>query len=335
MVSAGRVTARDVAARAGVAASTVSRAFSSPGRINETTRQQIMDAARELGYSAAPRTAQRRGLVALLVPDVTNPFYFDIIRSTQEQLRGAGYMQLLIDTSESGRTESETLENLTSVVDGVILSATRLDSEALRAAASRLPLTVINRRHDDIPGVLIDIRTGLAQAIDHLKALGHRKVAFISGPPESWQNRWRWKEFEERILAQDMVPILVGPHPPTRAGGASAADAVMVTDATACVAFNDLLAIGMLQRLRRRGVAVPSDLSVIGCDDIFGADFCDPPLTTIAGDTQQAGRVAAIRLVAALNGERSVGNATTIIPTHLLVRESTGPVPRAKLNDES
>jgi LacI family transcriptional regulator len=93
------------------------------------------------------------------------------------------------------------------------------------------------------------------------------------------------------------------------------------------VAYNDLLAIGMLQRLRRRGISVPSDLSVVGCDDIFGADFCDPPLTTIAGDTEQAGRVAATRLLAALNGERTMGNATSLIPTHLLIRDSTGPAP--------
>lgn len=327
MAGTTRVTARDVAARAGVAASTVSRAINNPSRINEVTRQRIMDAARELGFTALPRAVQRRGLVALLVPDVTNPFYFDIIRSTQEQLRNAGYMQLLLDTGESGRTEAETLENLEGVVDGAILSATRLDQAALLAASEQLPLVVINRRHEDIPGVLIDIRAGLTQAIDHLKALGHRTIAFISGPPESWQNRWRWKEFEDQVLAQGLHPILVGPYAPTRTGGIAAADALLVSEATACVAFNDMLAIGILERLRRRGVSVPGDVSVVGCDDIFGADFCDPPLTTIAGDTQQAGRVAAIRLLAALAGERAVGNATTLIPTHLLVRESTGPAP--------
>jgi DNA-binding LacI/PurR family transcriptional regulator len=322
-----RVTARDVAQRAGVAASTVSRALNTPGRINEQTRQRILDAARELGYApAAPRSAERKGLVALLVPDVTNPFYFDIIRSTQEQLRTAGFLQLLIDTSESGTTEAETLAQLAGVVDGVILSATRLDAPALREATVRLPLTVINRQHEDIPSVLIDIRTGLIQAIDHLKALGHRTIAFIAGPPGSWQNRWRWKEFEEQVLAQELRPALVGPYAPTRAGGAAAADALVLTDATACVAFNDLLAIGMLQRLRQRGIRVPEDISVVGCDDIFGADFSAPPLTTIAGDTEQAGRLAASRLISTLNGE-APRNGTTLIPTHLLVRESTGPVP--------
>lgn len=321
-----RVTAKDVAERAGVAASTVSRAMNSPGRINEQTRNRILEAARELGYSAGPRMSERKGLVALLVPDVTNPFYFDIIRSTQEQLRTGGFMQLLIDTGESGRTEAETLSQLEGVVDGVILSATRLDAIALREAATRIPLTVINRRHEDIPGVLIDIRTGLTQAIDHLKALGHQTIAFISGPPESWQNRWRWKEFEEQAHQQSLTPVLVGPYPPTRTGGLAAADALVVTGATACVAFNDLLAIGVLQRLRQRGIQVPTDMSVVGCDDIFGADFSAPPLTTIAGNTEQAGRLAASRLIAALNGDQP-GVGTTLIPTHLLVRESTGPAP--------
>ncbi|KTR95339.1 LacI family transcriptional regulator [Microbacterium testaceum] len=323
----GKVTARDVAQRAGVATSTVSRALNKPDRINAQTRERILDAARELGYVAARPT--RRGLVALLVPDVTNPFYFDIIRSTQEQLRAAGFLQLLIDTGESGRTESDTLEQLSGLVDGAILSATRLDSAALVEAAGHLPVAVINRQHDQIPGVLIDIRVGLRQAIDHLKALGHETVAFVSGPPDSWQNRWRWHEFEEQVQEQGMTAVLVGPHPPTREGGAAAADALVVTQATACVAFNDLLAIGMLQRLSRRGVEVPRDLSIVGCDDIFGADFCNPPLTTIAGDTEQAGRIAASRLVTVLNAEQLPATRTTLIPTHLLVRESTGPAPRS------
>ena len=323
-----RVTAKDVADRAGVAASTVSRALNSPGRINEHTRQRILDAARELGYRAGARMAERKGLVALLVPDVTNPFFFDIIRSTQEQLRIAGFMQLLIDTGESGRNEAETLAQLEGVVDGVILTATRLETPVLLEAAARLPLTIINRRHEDIPSVLIDIRTGVMQAVDHLKALGHQVIAFVSGPPESWQNRWRWKEFEDQVSAQSMTSLLVGPYPPTRAGGAAAADALMVTTATACVAYNDLLAIGVLQRLRQRGVNVPGDISVVGCDDIFGADFSAPPLTTIAGDTEQAGRLAASKLIATLNGEPP-RLGTTLIPTHLLVRESTGPAPES------
>ena len=151
--------------------------------------------------------------------------------------------------------------------------------------------------------MLIDIRTGLTQAVEHLKALGHETIALVSGPPGSWQNRWRWNEFEEQVRLQSLTPILLGPYTPTRASGMVAGDALLVTGATACVAFNDLLAIGVLQRLRQRGVRVPDDMSVVGCDDIFGADFSAPPLTTIAGDTEHAGRLAASRLIAILNGE--------------------------------
>ena len=99
------------------------------------------------------------------------------------------------------------------------------------------------------------------------------------------------------------------------------------TGATACIVFNDLLAIGMLSRLRERGVAVPDDISIVGCDDIFGADFCHPPLTTLTAPIEQAGRVAVSMLLSRLNGEAGT-RQSVVLPTHLQVRESTGPVPR-------
>jgi DNA-binding LacI/PurR family transcriptional regulator len=128
------------------------------------------------------------------------------------------------------------------------------------------------------------------------------------------------------VTGSALESVLVGPHTPTRTGGVAAADALVVTGASACVALNDLLAIGILQRLRQRGVRVPDDVSVVGCDDIFGADFSVPPLTTIAGDTEQAGRVAASRLIATLNGEPARAG-TTLLPSQLLVRESTALAP--------
>ena len=260
------------------------------------------------------------------MPDVTNPFYFDIIRSTQEQLRTAGFMQLLIDTGESDSTEAETLAQLEGIVDGVILSATRLDAPALHEATARLPLTVINRRarrhperahrHPDRSDPGRRSPEGPRARDDRLHRPDHPGPGRTGGAGRSSRNR---------SALQSLTPILVGPYAPTRTGGVAAADALLVTGATACVAFNDLLAIGVLQRLRQRGVRVPEDMSVVGCDDIFGADFTAPPLTTIAGDTEQAGRLAASRLIAILNGEPPRAG-TTLIPTHLLVRESTGPV---------
>jgi LacI family transcriptional regulator len=102
---------------------------------------------------------------------------------------------------------------------------------------------------------------------------------------------------------------------------------VLNTGATACVAFNDLLAIGMLGRFAERGVSVPGDISVVGCDDIFGADFCNPPLTTITAPIEQAGRVAVSILLAQLNGTGAAGRHAATLPTHLTIRESSGPAP--------
>lgn len=323
-----RVTIREVAIHAGVATSTVSRALTQPERIAADTRERVIRAANELGYTARPTVGRpRRGVVALLVPDVANPFYFDIIRGTQGQLQAAGYLQLLVDTGESAETERLQVERLTPIVDGIILTATRMSSAALVDLAGELPLTAINRVSDDVPGVILDTRVGLQQALDHLRSLNHTHVAFVAGPSESWQNWWRWREFESLAAARHMTAHLLGPYPPRQQFGAVAADALLMTAATACVAFNDLLAIGILQRLERRGVAVPDRMSVIGCDDIFGADFCTPPLTTISGDAELAGRIATSKLLARLAGDTHAPQTVTSLPTHLLVRGSTGPAP--------
>jgi LacI family transcriptional regulator len=118
----------------------------------------------------------------------------------------------------------------------------------------------------------------------------------------------------------------LGPFAPKKTSGAAAADAVLNSGVTAAIAFNDLLAIGMLMRLRERGVRVPDDLSIVGCDDIFGADFCNPPLTTLTAPIEQAGRVAVSMLLSHLDSTAVTGiRQSTTLPTHLTVRASTGP----------
>jgi LacI family transcriptional regulator len=120
----------------------------------------------------------------------------------------------------------------------------------------------------------------------------------------------------------------LGPFAPKTQSGAAAADAAVHSGVTACIAFNDLIAIGMLQRLRERGIRVPEDMSIVGCDDIFGADFCNPPLTTMASPIEQAGRVAVSMLLAQLNPLAGGGaRSRSVMPTHLTVRGSTGLAP--------
>jgi len=327
-------TIHDVAALSGVAASTVSRALSTPGRVNFRTRARIEAAATELRYvpnaQAKALSSGQTKAVAVLVADITNPFFFDIIRGTQLQLKAAGYTQLLVDTEESDEVEINTVGQLRQTADGIIMTAPRLDDDALATAAVSMPIVAINR---DIPGVasvMLDTPTATNQALDHLISLGHTHVAYLSGPDTSSSSQHRWAALAAAAEERRVTVVRLGPFAPRTYSGAAAADALVHSGATAGIAFNDLIAIGMLQRLRERGVRVPEDVSIVGCDDIFGADFCSPPLTTVTAPMEQAGRVAVTMLLGQINPGFGVPpRSQAVLPTHLTIRGSTGPAPAA------
>ncbi|WP_258546270.1 LacI family DNA-binding transcriptional regulator, partial [Microbacterium sp. H6] len=182
-----RPTLADVADAAGVAISTASRALAVPGRGNPDTRERIIRIAKDLGYtpvtaSNASATPSTR-MVAVLVSDVTNPFYFGIIRGTQQALRVAGYSQILVHTEESPEMEESTLEELRSSYDGAILTASRLSDERLAELSAELPLVALNRAVPGVPSVFIDTPLGFDQAVEHLASLGHRRICYVAGPP--------------------------------------------------------------------------------------------------------------------------------------------------------
>ena len=327
-------TIHDIAALCGVAASTVSRALSTPDRVNIRTRQRIEAAAAQLHYipnsQAKALSSGRTGAVGVLVPDITNPFYFDLIRGTQLQLKAAGYTQLLVDTEESDEVEASTLDQLRKSADGIIVAASRLSDEALLAAAAKMPLVTINRDVPGVPAVIIDTPSATSQALDHLVSLGHTRIAYMAGPLTSQSSTRRWTTLSEAAEERGVEVRRLGPFAPKTQSGAAAADAAVHSGVTACIAFNDLIAIGMLQRLRERGIRVPEDMSIVGCDDIFGADFCNPPLSTMASPIEQAGRVAVSMLLARLNPLAAGGGtrSRSVMPTHLTVRGSTGQARR-------
>ncbi|MCU1439161.1 MAG: LacI family transcriptional regulator [Rhodoglobus sp.] len=333
---ASKVTISDVAKSVGVATSTVSRALTQPGRVSESMKARVVAAAAELGYRPNPQarslTSGRTHSIALLVPDVTNPFYFGLIRGTQAQAKAHGYRHILVDTEESAEVEATALLEVSASVDGVVIAASRLSDSALAAAAKQTPLVVINREIDQVPCVIIDTATGMIQALDHLASLGHSEIAYLSGPASSWSNRKRWRALQQAARSLGVTCHQVGPFAPTMQSGAAAADAAVRYGVTACLFFNDLLAIGALKRFAERGIRVPQDMSVVGCDDIFGADFCNPPLTTLTAPIEQAGRVATDMLVSALHNSNTavpVPRQREKLPTHLTIRSSTGDRPAA------
>lgn len=312
-----------VAERAGVATSTVSRALTNPDRVSAEMRRHVEEVARELGYIAPRRTRTRA--VAVLVADIGNPFYFDVIRGTNRQLRAADYTQILLDTEESTDLEADLVERMRPGIDGVILAASRQSDRAITALAHTLPLVVINRHIAGVPTVVMDTGSGMTQALEHLVSLGHRDIVYLEGPTRSWANAARWKTLTVAADTHGITLRKLGPFSPARESGPVAADALVNSGATAAIAFNDLLAIGVIERLIERGIPVPGQLSVVGCDDIFGADLTSPSLTTVTTPIEQAGRAAVNLLLAAIESRPGAGRDAVLLPTHLTVRDSTGP----------
>ncbi|WP_028661276.1 LacI family DNA-binding transcriptional regulator [Nocardioides insulae] len=326
MGSVPEPTIYDVATRAGVAASTVSRAFGVPGRVSERTRQKVVAAAEELGYVPNPHAralqSGKHATIALMLADITNPYFFELIRGAEQRARVAGNTLVIVNAEESRRIEFEQIQGLTGAVDGFILAASRLSDDELRALAGKHRLVLLDRELPPIPSVVRDMRGGCRQILEHLSSLGHREVAYCSGPPTSWMSAERWAALSGGAEEHGLTLRRVGPYAPTVANGAVAADGALRAGVTAVVAHNDLLAIGIVRRLRDRGVAVPEDVSVVGFDDIFAAELLEPPLTTLGAPGAQAGRLA-VELLLDPPGRHHP--AQLRLPSDLVIRRSSGP----------
>jgi len=328
-------TIYDVAAAAGVAPSTVSRAFSRPGRVNAETAARIRRVAEEMGYRANPLAralpSGRTSMLALVVSDVTNPFYFQIIRGAEEAAAVADYTLLVADVLESAAVERKALDRALPLVEGVVLGTSRMSDSAIRMIAKQRPTVVLNRVITGIPSVITDNARGVHRAMEHLGELGHRSVAYVAGPEASWADGIRWRSVREAALGLEFKVQRHGPYAPTLLGGEEAAAAVAAGRATAVVAYNDLMAIGLMRRLAQIGVGVPRDLSVLGFDNIFGAEICTPSLTTVAAPLAALGQYAVRTL---LNDDPAARNRAAQhpvrLPAQLVVRGSTGPVARRR-----
>lgn len=328
----GSPTIYDVARMAGVATSTVSRAFNSPSRVSKATRDRVLDAARELGYVPNPHaralTSAQTQTIAMVVSDITNPHFFELIRGAEMRAKAAAYTLVLVNAEESARIEVEQVARVARSVDGFLLAASRQSDDGLRELAATRPVVLINRRVRGIAGVLLEHTHGCRQVVDHLASLGHRSVVYLAGPSTSWMAASRWAAIHAAATEFGMSVTRAGPYTPTVANGGAAADAAIRAGATAIIAHNDLLAIGVLRRLADRSVRVPQDVSVVGFDNIFAADLCTPALTTLGGPHEMAGRAAVEILLEAVvspGGHRSVPQV--VLPSELVMRASTGLAP--------
>jgi DNA-binding LacI/PurR family transcriptional regulator len=168
----------------------------------------------------------------------------------------------------------------------------------------------------------MDSADGVRQAVEHLGALGHRRVAHLAGPATSWAGKERLRGLRAAAPANDVEAVELGPFPPTFQGGVQAADLALARGVTAVLAFNDLMALGVLSRLAARGVAVPRDMSVVGFDDIEMSGMTPEPLTTVRMPMEAAGRAAVDML---LDEQRTDSELQRWLPTQLIVRSTTTP----------
>ncbi|HTG37312.1 LacI family DNA-binding transcriptional regulator [Sphingomonas sp.] len=329
-----------VAEAAGVSTATVSRVLSQPERVAAETRDRVLEVVRALGYSpnVAARSLRtlRAAKILLTVPDISNPFFASVIRGAEEAARDAGYAVVLGDTRHDPDVEDQYADMLSRrEVDGLIFLGHRLPASVMplieRLGASAPVVNGCEYSAElPVPSVHIDNAAAAGDAIDHLIALGHRRIGVITGPAISPISRDRLAGAERAAARHGLssaLDLCVGDY-----SARSAFDhtrELLARGVTAMFCFNDEMAMGAISAIGRAGLSCPGDVSVVGFDDLPLAPFFQPALTTIAQPKGQIGRRAVDLLVGILRGTPEPVERVTL-RHQLIVRGSTAPVGGAR-----
>jgi DNA-binding LacI/PurR family transcriptional regulator len=333
------ITIADIAQVAGTSTATVSRALSDPDKVNAGTRTRIQQIAEELGYTPNRATRShgagtRTGLIGLIVPDMANPFFPPIIKAIQARAIGKQYCVLLADTDEHAVDEIDRARTMSQHVDGLILVSPRAEDGQLYELCGLRPTVLINRTSPNASSILLEDAAGINSAIEHLAALGHNRVCYLSGPNRSWSNNQRRKAIEQACSQHDLDLVEYGPFEPQIRAGIAAADLVAGSGIHAVVAYDDMIALGVMTRLSELGLKVGRDVSVIGIDDSPLSALAYPGLTSIHVPGAQAGSTAVdtlLDLIGAAPGTSNVDAQVIRLENQLVVRASTGHAPSGTL----
>ncbi|WP_042408437.1 LacI family DNA-binding transcriptional regulator [Streptacidiphilus carbonis] len=334
-----RPTLDDVARAAGVHKATASRALNPETRnqVKFETAHRITVAARRLGY--VPNTlarglrTSRSTAVGVLVPDLTNPLFPPIVRGIQDRLDSHGYTALLVNTdNDEERERAQFAELAARRVDGFIVATARRDHPLLAEAVGRGTALVTVNRTVELPGtpaVVGDDADGVAQAVAHLRGLGHTRIAHLAGPQSVSTGAVRLRAFRQAAgRARDAVVECAAY---TEQAGRAGARRLLLAhpSTTAVLAGNDLIALGALAELAAQGRSCPDDISVVGFNDMPFADRFRPPLTTVRVPHHEMGVQAAELLLELLTRPQPVAR-TVVLPARLVVRGSTAPPPASR-----
>ena len=348
--SAPNPTIRDVAREAGVSTATVSRVISGLVGARPQTRARVLAAAETLGYrpSAVARSLKLRTTrtLGLLVTDIQNPYYPEIVRAVEDAALEQNLAVLLCNGADDPSREEAYLELLVDRrVDGIIIASSGLQERHGAWLARRsVPVVLVNWATPDLPlpAILGDNRAGGRLAAEHLLALGHRHIGHLTAPVRNAAAAERLVGIAEALAAAglDRASLVVVEGDGQVAGGERAALELLdrMPAITAIVCYNDLTAIGAIRAVRARGWQVPADVSVVGYDDIALSAWVDPPLTTIAQRTSEMGRWAVHRLGELIAQAETTPDdvnvaaalAPVILPVELRVRASSAPPGRSR-----
>lgn len=329
-------TIRDVARRARVSVATVSRVVTrSAHRVRPVTRRRVLAVVKALGYhpNVIAQSLKKRATatVALIVPDISNPFFPAIARGIEDTARQRGYAVLLCNTYEDLGREHAYLQVLRKRwVDGMIFATVGSNTRHLRALRREgLPVVLVARDVDGITidAVLVDNFRGAFDATTHLIRLGHRSIAHIAGPASLRVAQERRRGYQRGLGEAGVRPddALIAEGDFTADGGRAAINMLLSRGQhfSGVIAANDLMAIGAMEALRAAGRRVPDEVAVVGFDDITFASLVSPALTTVAQPKYRMGQIAMERLLELMAGESPAGRRIVLTP-QLVVRESCG-----------
>lgn len=343
-----RPTQVDVAKKAGVSRSTVSYVINGKGgtalAISEETRQRVLDAVAELGYVPDARAQSFRSgntyTIGLIIPDVRNPHFWEHAETIEQEARASGYNLLLTSTALNDNYAEEIFRDLSQRrIDGLIITGAFIaqSEEARKILATllkrRLPIVeLIDHEVDyEIDVVMSDYREATKEVMAHLLNLQHQRIGMIYGAATPELAEDRMEPYQEALTAAGFPPEqeLIATCGPTMEDGFQAAMQLLSLPVrpTALIAINDLLAIGAMRAAWNLGLNIPTDLSLVGFDNIHMAKYLVPPLTTVAKDSVAGGQQA-VRMLLARIADPNLPRQRVTVSSRLIIRESTGPAPK-------
>ena len=347
-MSPKKASITEVAKLANVSITTVSRVMNDSSHpVNEDTRQRVLKAAKELSYSpsalAQAMVSKDTKIIGVIVGDTSDPYFASIVRGVEDVARSYGYVVIVCNSDRQPEIELRYLDVLDSYrVDGVIFTGSGLSDEAyidnitpyIEHFENRGAAVITMGRHY-FPSILVsyDNYQALKEAANHLVDLGHTRIAYVSGPEVLTSFESRLEGYIDSLNENgiNFEPDYYFQGDFSYDSGQLAADRIMTMDRppTAVLCANDWMAIGCLTALKRQGVAIPGDMSVMGIGDIDSSSYIEPSLTTVSLPLQDMGAMAMDCLI-----QQRAGNLTEqdlpVLPHEIIIRNSTGQAPHTE-----